>query len=367
MTKSLLKAAIFIFLLTNIVFSQGFKVDDTLNVVTLQKVRVPDIPLVLSAITKVNSISAEILNSSGSSILKLNEKQQFQKPASADVAAKVVQQQGRGVTVQTYFEPMFEEPGVYYLKLAINVTGEAGKALIADKYYMINVNLPTLAAPVAVRNNYFFGESPAFSFAVREFTDQDKYSYKISDGVSTIKEGAGSFVNLTDLCNDPQNVGKVIKIEGFYNNELMSYTDPGTGNPVKASWDIAIQKPGLGDFSGWATLSEKDSENDAVWYISVENQASRQFLFGYFGMTPSGFVFAAPKFNQLRVTSEPDNFIQSVSQSKKGQFPVVEIAVNPAFLESMDIGTDQDVRLTIQFTTQFGEKVIKKYRANVIR
>ena len=357
MTKSLLKAAIFIFLLTNIVFSQGFKVDDTLNVVTLQKVRVPDIPLVLSAITKVNSISAEILNSSGSSILKLNEKQQFQKPASADVAAKVAQQQGRGVTVQTYFEPMFEEPGVYYLKLAINVTGEAGKALIADKYYMINVNLPTLAAPVAVRNNYFFGESPAFSFAVREFTDQDKYSYKISDGVSTIKEGAGSFVNLTDLCNDPQNVGKVIKIEGFYNNELMSYTDPGTGNPVKASWDIAIQKPGLGDFSGWATLSEKDSEN----------QASRQFLFGYFGMTPSGFVFAAPKFNQLRVTSEPDNFIQSVSQSKKGQFPVVEIAVNPAFLESMDIGTDQDVRLTIQFTTQFGEKVIKKYRANVIR
>ncbi|MBK7866316.1 MAG: hypothetical protein IPJ75_04585 [Ignavibacteriales bacterium] len=84
-------------------------------------------------------------------------------------------------------------------------------------------------------------------------------------------------------------------------------------------------------------------------------------------MTPSGFVFAAPKFNQLRVTSEPDNFVQSVSQSKKGQFPVVEIAVNPAFLEAMQIGTDQDVRLTIQFTTQFGEKVIKKYRANVIR
>ncbi len=367
MTRTLLKATIFTFLLATISFAQGFKVDDTLDVVILQKVRVPEIPLVLSAITKVNSLSAEILNSSGASILKLNDSQKFQKPSSEEVVAKTAQQQGRGVTVQTYFEPFFQEPGIYYLKLMINVTGEANKSLTADKYYMINVKLPTLSAPIALRNSYFFSENPAFSFAVNEYTDQEKYSYKVSDGVNTIKEGKGSFVDLSQVMNDAQNVGKIIKVEGFYNNSRMSYTDPVSGNPVTASWDITIQKPGLGDFSGWATLSDKEAENEAPWYISVENQAARQFLFGYFGNTANGFVFAAPKFNQLRVTSEPDNFIQSVSQAKKGLFPVVEIVVNPAFLDAMAIGSDEAIRLTIQFTTQFGEKVIKKYRANVIK
>lgn len=367
MNRTLLKATIFIFLLSTIGFSQGFKIDDTLEVVTLQKVRVPEIPLVLSAITKVNSLSAEILNSSGSSILKLTDSQKFQKPSSDEVVSKVTQQQGRGVTVQTYFEPLFEEPGIYYLKMSINVTGEANKALVADKYYMIDVKIPSLAAPVAVRNSYFFSENPAFSFAVKEYTDQEKYSYKISDGVSTLKEGKGSFINLSEILNDAQNVGKSIKVQGFYNDKLMTYNDPVTGKPQVASWDIMIQKPGLGDFSGWATLSEKEAENAAPWYISVDNQASRQFLFGYFGNTANGFVFAAPKFNQLRVTAEPDNFIQSVSQTKKGLFPVVEIVVNPAFLDAMAIGSDQDIKLTIQFTTQFGEKVVKKYRANVIK
>lgn len=46
---------------------------------------------------------------------------------------------------------------------------------------------------------------------------------------------------------------------------------------------------------------------------------------------------------------------------------MVEIVVNPAFLDAMAIGSDEAIRLTIQFTTQFGEKVIKKYRANVIK
>ena len=367
MTRTLLKATIFTLLIAGSSFAQSFKVDDTLDVVILQKVRVPEIPLVLSAITKVNSLSAEILNSSGSSILKLNDSQKFQKPSSEEVVAKVAQQQGRGVTVQTYFEPFFQEPGVYYLKLMINVTGEANKALVADKYYMINVKLPTLSAPIALRNSYFFSENPAFSFAVNEYTDQEKYSYKVSDGVNSLKEGKGSFIDLSQIMNDAQNVGKMLKVEGFYNDSRMTYTDPVSGNPVAASWDITIQKPGLGDFSGWATLSDKEAENEAPWYISVDNQASRQFLFGYFGNTANGFVFAAPKFNQLRVTSEPDNFIQSVSQAKKGLFPVVEIVVNPASLDAMAIGSDEAIRLTIQFTTQFGEKVVKKYRANVIK
>lgn len=259
MTRTLLKATIFTLLIAGSSFAQSFKVDDTLDVVILQKVRVPEIPLVLSAITKVNSLSAEILNSSGASILKLNDSQKFQKPSSEEVVAKTAQQQGRGVTVQTYFEPVFQEPGTYYLKLMINVTGEANKSLIADKYYMINVKLPTLSAPIALRNSYFFSENPAFSFAVNEYTDQEKYSYKVSDGVNTIKEGKGSFIDLSQAMNDAQNVGKIIKVEGFYNNSRMTYTDPVTGNPVTASWDISIQKPGLGDFSGWATLSDKEA------------------------------------------------------------------------------------------------------------
>ncbi|KAB2909252.1 MAG: hypothetical protein LC102_00650 [Ignavibacteriales bacterium] len=367
MKKTLLKATVFSVFLVGFIMPQGFKVDDTLNVVILQKVRVPEIPLVLSAITKVNSLSAEILNSSGASIQKLTDELKYQKPSSAEVVSKVAQQQGRGVTVQTYFEPTFKEPGKYYLKFGINVTGEANKALVVDKYYLINVTYPTIAAPVSIRNSYFFSENPAFSFAVNEYTNQDKYSFKIFDGGSVVEQGVGSFVNLSKILNDPQNVGKVFKVEGYYNNDKMTYIDPTSNSTQSASWEFTVQKPGLGDFCGWAVLSDKEAENEVPWYISVDNQAARQFLFGYFGNTENGFVFAAPKFNQLRVTSEPDNFVQSVSQAKRGLFPVVEIVVNPAFLDAMDFGEDQEIRLTIQFTTQFGEKVVKKYRANVIK
>jgi hypothetical protein len=374
MSKSFLITILFALSLIAVVNAQDYtKAEDTLEVVTLQKIRVPEIPLVLSAITIVNAIDAEILDASGTSILKLSDKQKFQKPLSEEIAAKVSAQKGRGITVQSYFEPTFNEPGVFYLKLSINVIGEASKALVATKYYLINVKLPTLAAPITVRSAYYFSESPAFSFATREFTHQELYSYKVT-GCANPKEGKGSFIDLKDLFNDAANVNRTLKVEGFYNDAIMKYADPATGEAKVASWDIRIDRPNLGEFNSWKKITNKPEDDDVPYYMYVDsdpkNVASRQFLFGCFGNTSTGFVFVAPTFNNLSVSSDPEGFLvqgQTFTKTKNGSFSVIQLNVNPEFLGAMAVGSDQAVKVTIKFKNQFGEDWNKIYRANVVK
>lgn len=347
-------------------FGQGMKIEDTIKVVTNQLFDVPKKgATIISNITKVNSITGALYDAKNKKIKDC--KDPYLKPSAAEVAQRAQQQGGRGVTVQMVFTEQLNETGTYYLKISVNCVGENGAALVGEKNYMIIVDNPTLSAPVKIRERYFFSEQEAISFSMVEYTEPNNYSYKITDGVNVLAEGKGPYVVLGDILNSEANVGKTLTITGYYNGQVITYKDPESGEMKKAEYQVSIALPSIGGFSGWALVSDKPEENQSAWYISVDNAAVKQFLFGYFGNTPNGFVFITPKFNSLRVTSRPDNFLKGTSVGKRGQFPAIQIEVNPAFMDAMAVGDVQDVELDIQFTTQFGEKVVRKYRASVIK
>lgn len=350
----------------SLVFAQSVKIEDTVYVTLFQEFSVPSKgALVMSNITRVNSITCQILDQNMNKVKDVPNL--FQRPTNDDVVKRSAADGGRGVAVQAVFTDDIDQTGTFYAKISVNCTGERGVALVADRYYLVIVDHPQIAAPVAVRDKYYFSEKESFSFATQEYTDQSLYTYTISNGGSVVESGNGPFINLESLFNVVENVGSSFTINGYYAGDLIEFRDPISNDVKKATWTFTLEKPAMGYFSGWALVSDKAEENNSEWLISVQNLSSRQFLFGYFGITQSGFVFVQPRFNGLRVTANPDNFLSGHRQTRNGQFPVIEIDVNSAFMDAMRVGDDVDVEITISFTTQFNERVTRKYRATVIK
>lgn len=337
-------------------FGQKVEVFDTINVATLQNFNAPSVgALVLSNILKFD-FSAELLNENLSKIRDIRK--HTQKPRKEDFAKYTTG--GRGTTVWLVLHDMIENPGKYYIKVSIRASGELG-ALNKDVYYLVNCYIPRMAAPINLRKTYFFSESETFSFATVDYTDPNAYSYEVVDGSTAVLRGVGPVVKLDTILNDINNFGKQLTIKGLYQGKEFSYKNPQSGEVEKSTWQFAIEKPTLDEFNGW---SSKDNDD---WLISVYNSFSKQFLFVYLGMKPNGFVVVRPEARGLRVTSEPENFITGANQRKQGSFLYIDLLINEEFLNNMAVGSDEKVKITIQFTTQFGEKVKKEYYGVVIK
>lgn len=335
--------------------AQKVKIQDTINATVLQKFNAPSVgALVLGNCLKLN-YSAELLDANLNKIRAVRSS--TQKPRKEDFA-KV---SGRGITAWFFLTDYIEKPGVYYIKVSIDVVGETGP-LKQDVYYLINVSNPTLAAPVNLRAAYYPGEKEAFSFATSEFSDLNLYSYEISEsGGAVLMQGKGPIVKLDSVLKSPNSVGKKIKVRGMYEGNEFTYIDPTSKKVENSTWEFSLEKPSLEEFNQW------QKKEDDQWLISVYNATSKAFMFVYIGYTPNGFAVTCPEVNGLRVTSDPENFVTSASSRKNGSFRVVDIAVNPDFLDQMKTGDEQKIKVTISFRTQFGEPVKKDYYAVVIK
>jgi hypothetical protein len=131
-----------------------------------------------------------------------------------------------------------------------------------------------------------------------------------------------------------------------------------------AEWNFSIDQPSLERFNSWQT---KPDEN---WRLFVDNESitpTRTFLYAYIGRTPGGFAVTTPEILGLRVSSDPENFIAGQTQRQSGSFRVVEIKVNQDFLDQMQVGAEQQVKIKISFRTQFGEPVNDEFHAVIIR
>jgi hypothetical protein len=348
--------AIFCVAFTSIIFGQSPNISDTLNVVTLQKFSVPENKSIVLTNIRDISFTAELLNSNFEKIRECTEFKQDPPPSEFPVAGK------RGKMVQYSVYETIDEPGTYYVKISIKYRDEEVSSSLSA-YYQINVDHPTIASKVNLRNKYYFSEKETFSFNTAEYSNQMNYSYSIKDDAgSEIENGNGPIVNLDAVFNDERNVGRKFIISGMYNGKEFSYKDPVSGEVKKAEWEFTLEKPELDEFVAW---QKKDELEELL--LSIYNKKAMSFLYLYVGKTPSGFAVVAPKVRNLSVVSEPSDFMKSFNSTASGKFLFVNINVNEEFVERMEECGSEPVKLTLQFTTQFGEKILKEYYATVIK
>ncbi len=354
--KKLFIPLIFVLLAAS-VNAQKSDVSDTIRVAALQKFTAPSVgALVLGNILKLK-YTAELLNEKREKIRPI--KNITQRPKQEDFSKST--SGGRGTTVWMVFSDMIETPGIYFVKISIDANGELG-ALKADRYYMIKVSNPVMASKIELRKTYFPGEKETFSFATLEYTDINAYSYEIKEqGGAVLMQGTGPIVKLDSVLKNPLNVGKKISISGMYQGKPFEFSNPVTQELEKSSWEFSVEKPGLEEFSQW-----EKKENDQ-WLVSVYNSQAKSFWYIYIGNTPNGFAVSSPEINGLRVTSDPENFIQGASQRRSASFKVIDLNINQEFLDNMKPGDEQKVKVTVNFRTQFGEQIKRDYYAVVIK
>lgn len=354
--KKLLFAVQFILLLS-FANAQKFEIIDTIKVAALQKFNAPaNGALVLGNILKLN-YTADLLGENKEKIRTI----QFitQKPKKEDFPKAAAG--GRGTTVWMVFSDIIEKPGTYYIKVSLDASGELG-ALKKDLYYLIKVTNPVMASSVDLRPTYFPGEKESISFATVEYTDINLYSYEVKEaGGAILLQGKGPIVRLDSVLKNPTNVGKKIVVKGKYQGKEFDYINPVSNKLEKSSWEFSIEKPGLEEFSQW-----EKKENDQ-WLVSVYNSQAKSFWYIYIGNTPNGFAVSSPEINGLRVTSDPENFIQGASQRRSASFKVIDLNINQEFLDNMKPGDEQKVKVTVNFRTQFGEQIKRDYYAVVIK
>lgn len=328
-------------------------IKDTIRVVALQDFRVPDDRLiVLTNIFKAD-FSAELLNSSFSRIrdlknfIQVPSRQEFAKAAGG----------GRGATVQFSLTDMIDTPGEYYIKINIRSQSEVSQKDISV-YYMIKAGLPTIVSDVQLKPSYFFNEKESFSFYTREYNDFNSYSYRIEreDG-SLIERGKGALVSLNNVLKSIENVGKKIRITGEYRGKVFRYRLQ-DGREAESAWQITIRKPELEEFSDWQKTGEKQQNA-----ISAYDLNAMRILYTYMGNTENGFVVVTPEIKNFQLKAEPEGFISNTAYRKSGNFVYVTFKINDDYLATMEKCSEEKLKLTVRFTTQFGEKVERNYEA----
>ncbi len=332
-------------------------VSDTISVVTLERFSVPkDKQIVLTNI-KQSSISAELLDKDFNKIRAIDDI--VQNPSQASIKRK--SKGGRGVMVQYAVYATIENPGEYYVKISIEYRDEKGKGN-ASAYYKINVSYPTVNNEISLRENYFYSERETMSFATADFSDLNGYSYKVVDvDNNLLAEGVGPIVNLNAVMNNINNINKTVTVVGFYHDKQFFYKYNGY-DYQKSEWSFTLNKPNLEEFDDWKKANPTDRISISAW-----NKNAMRFLFTYTGNTPNGFVVVYPEIKNFKFVGEPSDLFAQAKYSRAGNFLYVTFNLNDKFLTDMEDCSEQEVKIKIGFTTQFGEKVEKEYDGIILK
>ncbi|MFH0733778.1 MAG: hypothetical protein V1773_04285 [bacterium] len=359
------KFLLFIFLTGMVISGQQRKISDTITVVTSQKFKIPKSKdIVLTNIKRLN-ITAELLDANFSSVRKINECLQDPAPDKFQNALK-----GQRSVLVTYavFETI-NDAGTYYAKINIDLTDEKGSAK-AEVYYKIIVVHPILAAPMSLRDAYYFSEKETFSFATLEYTDFNSYSYQVVNEKTSalLDSGRGPIVTLDKIFNDINMVDNRIKIIGKYNGKEFQYKlKDGTVHP--ATWVTTLNKL---SFSPFVFLKEEADfkVNKDPLVVSAYNDKILTLYYGYFSKTASGnFATAKPSIKNLSVTSEPVQYLKSAVAITPdgGAFSYIQITPNQDFLDGIEQCGSADIIIRVSFETQFKEKKSYTYYAQIIK
>lgn len=364
----MLKNIFLLLLISTLVFAQkSAGILDTIKVASLQEFSVPAKGgLVLTNARSVD-FRAELLDENYQKIRDCNEKNIIQVPSKEEFAKRVAAGGGRGATVQFIINEAIEKAGVFYIKVSFKVVGETGSDS-REALYRIIVNHPQFASTRLLRDGYFINEKETFSFATLEYSDPTKYSYKVSEGSgASIASGEGSLVRLDEILADPQNVGKKLTIQGFYNGQPFDFIEPKSQSVQTSSWTFEIKKLDITKFSAWRSVDPKKEDN-TEWLLSAYNAFDRQFLYLYAGVPEKGqFVVATPRMSGLRLETEPANLVNNVRDFPNGSFQTITFDFNQEVLDQIEECGQLDAKITVIFTSQFGDRIRDVYRATIMK
>ena len=346
-----------ILLSVSLVAQNAPKISDTLSVVTLERFSVPkDKQIVLTNI-KESIIKAELLDKDFNKIRDIEDINQ-------SPSQKVIKQKskgGRGVMVQYIVFATIEEPGDYYVRINIKYRDERGNGK-ASAYYKVSASYPTVNNEISLRKNYFYSERETMSFATADFSDINGYSYKIIDSDNNeLSNGNGPIVKLDEVMTNVKNLGKEITVIGFYHEKQFFYKYNGF-DYQKSEWSFTLNKPNIEEFDDW----KKSNPNQRI-SLSAWNKNAMRFLYTYTGNTPNGFVVVYPEIRNFKFLAEPAELFINPKYTRAGNFLYVTFQLSEDFLAEMEDCSEQEVKVKIEFVTQFDEKIVREYDGTILK
>lgn len=347
------------------IFAQG-KVTDTLNLVTMQKFKVPGNKEIVLTNIKSVKIEAELLNSNMGVIRQIKELNQ--DPAPEKMQEKMRGQRSVLVTFSCF--ETIDEPGTYFVRIKIDAVSETGSQK-GERISRLEVKNPILAAPLNLRPEYLYNEKVTFSFATLEYTDFNLYSYTIYNDNSgaVLEEGKGPIITLDKWFSDIGMVGSKIKIVGKYNGKEFKYQKK-DGTVESTNWTTSVKKLTLFKNLVLLTTESDVKAGKQPLVVSAYNTSIFRLPYGYFNRSEDGtFVTALPLLKSVNVTSEPPEFVKDVIADvpNKGAFSFVQVNVNQDYINALEDCGQQEVKLRISFQTQFKETMTETYQFIILK
>ena len=102
------------------------------------------------------------------------------------------------------------------------------------------------------------------------------------------------------------------------------------------------------------------SDKDVIDAIDLRLPENRKFSFAWITNLKDGALITRPDLTSITVSSEPGDLLRSNSPPfrsyEEDYWHVIDINVNPAFVNSIAENKIEQVKVSIKFQTKFGEE-----------
>ena len=302
---------------------------------------------------------------------------QVQYFASEDISLKSNVERGSNPgDFEVNMDITISPPGIFYVVGEIKGRSERGILFQDAGYWVINCiaraeNRLTNDFSIKRRYDfgeiatYRFGESLAFDFRISgaRMNSLSSYHFKVYDGEREIHSGLGSYINLDFITKNPAMVNKIFRVEGLYSGQLIRFFNPSIPGPDSTYWQFKLLPPEKLEIkTNWIPLDKFElmGERDVIDAIDLRIAENRKFSFAWLTNTDEGAMITRPDLINITVVSEPDDLIRSNSPPfrsyEEDYWQVIEINVNPAFVNSIAENEIKQVRINLKFQTQFGDQ-----------
>jgi hypothetical protein len=267
-------------------------------------------------------------------------------------------------------------PGVFYVVGEIKGKSERGTSFQDAGYWVVNCIARAenrLTNDFSIKRTYDFediatyrfGESLAFDFSISgaRMNSLSSYHFKVFDEEKELYSGLGSYINLDFITKNPAMVNKIFTVEGLYSGKLIKFFNPSIPGPDSTYWKFRLLPPEKLDIkTNWIPLEKFElmSDKDVIDAIDLRLPENRKFSFAWITNLKDGALITRPDLTSITVSSEPGDLLRSNSPPfrsyEEDYWHVIDINVNPAFVNSIAENKIEQVKVSIKFQTKFGEE-----------
>ena len=268
------------------------------------------------------------------------------------------------------------QPGVFYVVGEIKGKSERGIYFEDAGYWVVNSIARAenrLTYDFSIKRSYDFdeivtyrfGESISFDFSISgaRMNNLSSYHFKVYLEENMIHSGIGSYINLDFITKNSEMVNKTFAIEGLYSGKLIRFFNPSIPGPDSSYWRFELLPPEKLEIrTNWIQLEEFEmmSERDVIDAFDLRLVENRMFSFAWLTNQEEGAMITRPELTNITVTSEPEGLLRSTASTfrlyEEDYWQVIEINVDPAFINDIAVDEVEEVIVNIKFQTQFGEE-----------